>query len=79
MLTRSAEATLTKRGEASSSITLKQDASVKLPYKEDGTLDFDALRAAILQQVVDEGTTPSLTTENTRDQVLCDVFNGMGS
>ncbi len=60
-----AEVTLTKAEKLSSSITLKQDAGVKLPYKEDGTLDFDALRAAILQQVVDEGTTPSLTTENT--------------
>lgn len=60
-----AEVMLTKAEKLSSSITLKQDASVKLPYKEDGTLDFDALRAAILQQVVDEGTTPSLTTENT--------------
>lgn len=59
------EVTLTKAEKLSSPITLKQDASVKLPYKEDGTLDFDALRAAILQQVVDEGTTPSLTTENT--------------
>lgn len=55
----------TKAAMRDSSITLTQDASVKLPYKEDGTLDFDALRAAILQQVVDEGTTPSLTTENT--------------
>lgn len=60
-----AEVTLTKAEKLPSPITLKQDASVKLPYKEDGTLDFDALRAAILQQVVDEGTTPSLTTENT--------------
>lgn len=60
-----AEVTLTKAENLSSSITLKEGVSVKLPYKEDGTLDFDALRAAILQQVVDEGTTPSLTTENT--------------
>ena len=60
-----AEVTLTKAEKLSSSITLKEGVSVKLPYKEDGTLDFDALRAAILQQVVDEGTTPSLTTENT--------------
>ena len=60
-----AEVTLTKAEKLSSSITLKEGVSVKLPYKEDGTLDFDALRAAILQQVMDEGTTPSLTTENT--------------
>ena len=55
----------TKAAMLDSSITLKEGASVRLPYNEDGTLDFDALRAAILQQVVDEGTTPSLTTENT--------------
>ena len=60
-----AEVTLTKAEKLASSISLKQGASVKLPYSEDGTLDFDALRAAILQQVVDEGTTPSLTPENT--------------
>lgn len=55
----------TKAAMLDSSITLKQGASVRLPYNEDGTLNFDALRAAILQQVVDEGTTPSLTPENT--------------
>lgn len=55
----------TKAAMLDSSITLKEGVSVKLPYNEDGTLDFDALRAAILQQVVDEGTTPSLTPENT--------------
>lgn len=59
-----AEVTLTKAEKLSSSITLKEGVSVKLPYKEDGTLDFDALRAAILQQVVDEGTTPSLTVDD---------------
>ena len=51
-----AEVTLTKAKKLSSSITLKEGATIALPYKEDGTLDFDALRAAILQQVVDEGT-----------------------
>lgn len=55
----------TKEAMLDSSITLKEGVSVKLPYNEDGTLNADALRAAILQQVVDEGTTPSLTPENT--------------
>lgn len=55
--------TLTKAEKLSSSITLKQGASVKLPYKEDGTLDFDALRAAIFAQVVDS-TTPYLTVKD---------------
>lgn len=58
-----AEVTLTKAEKRSSSITLKQDASVKLPYKEDGTLDFDALRAAIFAQVV-ESTKPELTVKD---------------
>lgn len=55
--------TLTKAEKRSSSITLKQDASVKLPYKEDGTLDFDALRENIFSLVV-EGTKPELTVDD---------------
>lgn len=58
-----AEVTLTKAEKLSSSITLKQDASVKLPYKEDGTLDFDALRENIFSLVV-KSTTPEELTVN---------------
>ena len=58
-----AEVTLTKAEKLSSSITLKQGASVKLPYNEDGTLNADALRAAIFAQVV-ENTTPELTVSD---------------
>lgn len=58
-----AEVTLTKAEKLSSSITLKQDASVKLPYNEDGTLDFDALRTAIFAEVV-ESTMPKLTVDD---------------
>ena len=71
-----AEVTLTKAEKLSSSITLKQGASVKLPYNEDGTLNADALRAAILQQVVDEGTTPSLTAENTEIKYYATATTG---
>jgi len=55
--------TLTKAKKISSSITLKQGASVKLPYKEDGTLDFDALRENIFSLVV-ERATPKLTVND---------------
>lgn len=58
-----AEVTLTKAEKLSSSITLKQGASVKLPYKEDGTLDFDALRENIFSLVV-ERATPKLTVND---------------
>ena len=71
-----AEVTLTKAEKLSSSITLKQGASVRLPYNEDGTLNADALRAAILQQVVDEGTTPSLTAENTEIKYYATATTG---
>lgn len=54
-----AAVTLTKAEKLSSSITLKQGTSVKLPYNEDGTLNADALRAAIFDQVV-ESTAPDL-------------------
>lgn len=53
----------TKAAMLSSSITLKQGASVKLPYNEDGTLNADALRAAIFAQVV-ENPTPELTVSD---------------
>ena len=55
--------TLTKAKKLSSSITLKEGVSVKLPYKEDGTLDFDALRENIFSLVV-ESTMPKLTVDD---------------
>lgn len=55
----------TKATMLDSSITLKQGATIALPYTDATTVDYDALRADILQQVVSEDTTPALTTENT--------------
>lgn len=46
-------------------LTPKPDQQVALPYTDATTVDYDALRAAILQQVVSEDTTPALTPENT--------------
>lgn len=60
-----AEVTLTKAKKLSSSITLKEGTTIALPYVDATTVDYDALRATILQQVVDEGTTPALTLQNT--------------
>lgn len=61
----SAKVTVTFADRAASNIVLKPDQQVALPYTDATTVDFDALRAAILQQVVSEDTTPALTTENT--------------
>lgn len=46
-----------------SSITLKEGVTVTLPYNADVSINFDALRAAIFAQVV-ENTTPELTVSN---------------
>ena len=69
------EVTLTKAEKRSSSITLKQDASVKLPYKEDGTLNADALRAAIFDQVV-ESTMPELTVDDVTIEYYATATSG---
>lgn len=60
----SAEVTVTFADREASNIVLKPDQQVALPYTDATTVDYDALRTAILQQIVDEGTTPSLTAEN---------------
>lgn len=61
----SAKVTVTFADRAEFNIVLKPDQQVALPYTDATTVDYDALRAAILQQVVSEDTTPALTTENT--------------
>ena len=61
----SAEVTVTFADREASNIVLKSGQKVALPYNDDVTVNYDALRADILQRVVDEGTTPALTTENT--------------
>lgn len=72
----SAEVTVTFADRAASNIVLKPDQQVALPYMDATTVDFDALRVAILQQVVDEGTTPSLTAENTEIKYYATATTG---
>lgn len=52
--------TLTKAAKESSSITLNKECTVALPYTENATIDFDALRENIFNTVV-ASTTPELT------------------
>lgn len=52
------EVTLTKAAKLDSTIELNSGCTVALPYNEDATVDYDALRADILDNVV-ESTTPS--------------------
>lgn len=58
-----AEVTLTKAEKLSSSIALKEGVSIALPYTDAATVDFDALRARIFEQVV-ASSTPNLTVND---------------
>ena len=75
--TTSQEVMVTFADRAASNIVLKPDQQVALPYTDATTVDYDALRAAILQQVVDEGTTPALTTENTEIKYYATSSTGL--
>lgn len=55
--------TLTKAAKLSSSITLHEGCSVALPYNEDATVNYDALRESIFNMVV-ASTTPKLTVDD---------------
>ena len=73
----SAEVTVTFADRAASNIVLKSDQQVALPYVDATTVDYDALRAAILATVVDETTTPTLTTENTEIKYYATSSTGL--
>lgn len=68
--------TLTKAKKLSSSITLKEGVSVKLPYKEDGTLDFDALRENIFSLVVKSTTPEELTVKDVTIKYFASLTTG---
>lgn len=68
--------TLTKAKKRSSSITLKEGVSVKLPYKEDGTLDFDALRENIFSLVVKSTTPEELTVKDVTIKYFASLTTG---
>ena len=54
---------LTKVAKLQSSITLDEDCTVALPYQDDATVDYDALREAILDNVV-ASSDPELTVDD---------------
>lgn len=58
-----AEVTLTKAAKLSSSITLNEGVTVTLPYNEDLTVNYDAMRTAIFNTVV-ASTTPEMSVSD---------------
>lgn len=69
------EVTLTKVAKLSSSITLNEAVKVALPYTAEGTVDFDALRASIFNQVV-ASTTPELAVGNVTIEYYATAITG---
>ena len=59
-----AAVTLTKAAKLSSSITLNKGVSVALPYDENAQVDYDALRAAIFENVVASKTLEDLSVDD---------------
>lgn len=59
----SQEVTLTKAAKLSASITLNDNATVAIPYTEEGTVDYEALRQNLLTALV-ASSTPDLSLEN---------------
>ena len=57
------EVTLTKAEKLSSSIALREGCTVALPYSDGSAVDYDALRAAIWDEVVAD-TDPELTVDD---------------
>ena len=60
----SQEVTMTKAAKLSSSITLNEGVSVALPYDENAQVDYDALRAAIFENVVASKTPEDLSVDD---------------
>lgn len=59
-----------------SSITLKEGVTVTLPYNADVSINFDALRERIFDQVV-ESTTPELTVNDVTIQYYAKTPSGL--
>ena len=70
---------LTKVAKLQSSITLDEDCTVALPYQDDATVDYDALREDIWDEVV-ESTTPSdLTVDDVTIEYYATAPGSVGS
>ena len=70
------EVTLTKVAKLSSSITLKDNCTVALPYNADGTVNYDELREAIWDEVVADTTPDDLTVDDVTIEYYATATSG---
>lgn len=73
------EVTLTKAAKLSSSITLNEGVSVALPYDENAQVDYDALRAAIFENVVASKTPEDLGVDDVTIEYHHNGLGGLGA
>lgn len=71
--------TLTKAAKLSSSITLNQGVTVALPYDENAQVDYDALRAAIFENVVASKTPEDLGVDDVTIEYHHNGLGGLGA
>lgn len=69
------EVTLTKVEKQTSSITLNKDVSVSLPYREDISIDYDALRQDLFTALV-ASSTPELTADEVTIEYYATATSG---
>ena len=72
------EVTLTKAEKLSSSIALREGCTVALPYSDGSAVDYDALRAAIWDEVVAD-TDPELTVDDVTIEYYATAPGSAGS
>ena len=72
------EVTLTKAEKLSSSIALREGCTVALPYSDGSAVDYDALRAAIWDEVVAD-TDPELTVDDVTIEYYATAPGSVGS
>ena len=70
------EVTLTKVAKLSSSITLKDNCTVALPYNADGTVNYDELREAIWVEVEADTTPDDLTVDDVTIEYYATATSG---
>ena len=68
--------TLTKAAKLSSSITLQEGCTVKLPYNEDMSVNYDELRRLIFENVVESTTPEGLTPDDVTIEYYATATSG---
>lgn len=70
------EVTVKKIEKLESAIVLKDGVTVEMGYKEDGSIDYDAVRQSIFDQVVESTTPEDLTVDDVTIEYYAEATTG---